>query len=712
MEKTQPSQDDLLKQILGTLHSVQHDHKQLSTVIQHIQKRLDADMEPRSSQYSMTESDRNARSVQCALEKDDDSAKASPAMNPSASPSLFSLDGTKGSVLSGKPASPQRGMAPGLSSRIILTTYPGQSGIDPLVMNWGHANPSQRGPVVVSRSQSTIRRRNDHKADFTNAQPAVSIGPFPQWADAKKIVSMDPFGHLAPWLFDSIIRDENINIRPTIAVTRAHMKLPELEQSVRAGRLTPDGKICLNGTGEIAVTKFAVEPVWYLPGVAERFGIDEGTLRRSLFENTGGSYPELITRGDMKLFLPPIGGLTVYCFGDPVKMSEPSVKLALRIHDECNGSDVFGSDICTCRPYLIFGVEEAVKEAQRGGSGVVVYFRKEGRALGEVTKYLVYNARKRGTDRASEYFQRTESIAGVKVLWPRLYSQYQILLIQFQDMRFQALMPDVLHWLGITKIDRMLSMSKNKRLSKGKKGLKKRTQDPFTRKDWYSVKAPSSFQIRDVGKTLVNRTTGLKNANDALKGRIFEVSLADLQKDEDHAFRKIQLRVDEVQGKNCLTNFHGLDFTSDKLRSLVRKWQTLIEANVTVKTTDDYLLRMFAIAFTKRRPNQIKKTTYARSSQIRAIRKKMVEIIQREASACSLPQLTTKLIPEVIGREIEKSTQGIYPLQNVHIRKVKLLKAPKFDLGALLNLHGESTTDDQGQKVEREFKEPVPQESV
>ena len=94
----------------------------------------------------------------------------------------------------------------------------------------------------------------------------------------------------------------------------------------------------------------------------------------------------------MKLFLPPIGGLTVYCFGDPSKMSDPNVKLALRIHDECNGSDVFGSDICTCRPYLIFGVEEAVKEAQRGGSGVVVYFRKEGRALGEVTKYLVYNA--------------------------------------------------------------------------------------------------------------------------------------------------------------------------------------------------------------------------------------------------------------------------------------------------------------------------------
>lgn len=140
------------------------------------------------------------------------------------------------------------------------------------------------------------------------------------------------------------------------------MKLPELEDSVRSGRLVPDGKICLNDSGELAVTKFAVEPVWYLPGVAERFGIDEGTLRRSLFEYTGGSYPEvrlalatfhpppplsssedmvfsdldvqLITRGDIKVFLPPIGGLTVYCFGDPAKMSDPSKRLALRIHDE------------------------------------------------------------------------------------------------------------------------------------------------------------------------------------------------------------------------------------------------------------------------------------------------------------------------------------------------------------------------------------------
>jgi GTP cyclohydrolase N terminal len=113
----------------------------------------------------------------------------------------------------------------------------------------------------------------DHKPDFTNTDPAVKIGPFPQWADPKKIVSMDPLGHLAPWLFNEMISKEGLDIRPTIAITKAHMKLPELEQSVRSGRLVPDGKICLNQSGELAVTKFAVEPVWYLPGVAERFGI-------------------------------------------------------------------------------------------------------------------------------------------------------------------------------------------------------------------------------------------------------------------------------------------------------------------------------------------------------------------------------------------------------------------------------------------------------
>ena len=157
-------------------------------------------------------------------------------------------------------------------------------------------------------------------------------------------------------------------------------------------------------------------------------------------------FPELVTRPDLQVFLPPIGGVTAYIFGDVSAIADPAHKLACRVHDECNGSDVFGSDICTCRPYLVHGIDICARAAQEGGVGLIVYNRKEGRALGEVTKFLVYNARKRqaGGDTADAYFERTECVAGV------------------QDVRFQELMPDTLHWLGVNRIDRFVSMSNMK----------------------------------------------------------------------------------------------------------------------------------------------------------------------------------------------------------------------------------------------------------
>ncbi|XP_027125893.1 40S ribosomal protein S3a [Coffea eugenioides] len=251
-----------------------------------------------------------------------------------------------------------------------------------------------------------------------------------------------------------------------------------------------------------------------------------------------------------------------------------------------------------------------------------------------------------------------------------------------------------------------MAVGKNKRISKGKKGGKKKAADPFAKKDWYDIKAPSVFEVRNVGKTLVSRTQGTKIASEGLKHRVFEVSLADLQKDEDHAFKKIRLRAEDVQGKNVLTNFWGMNFTTDKVRSLVRKWQTLIEAHVDVKTTDNYTLRMFCIGFTKKRANQQKRTCYAQSSQIRQIRKKMVEIMRNQASSCDLKELVAKIIPESIGREIEKSTTSIFPLQNVYIRKVKILKAPKFDLGKLMEVHGDYS-EDVGVKLDRPAEETV-----
>ncbi|MES1918743.1 ribosomal 40S subunit protein S1B [Bonamia ostreae] len=159
-----------------------------------------------------------------------------------------------------------------------------------------------------------------------------------------------------------------------------------------------------------------------------------------------------------------------------------------------------------------------------------------------------------------------------------------------------------------------MAIGKNKKI--GKKQNKKKIIDPFSKKNWFDIKAPSNFEIRDIGKTPVTKYSTPKEINDSLVGRSIWVSLGDLKDTHKDAFRKFCFRVQSVIGNKCLTTFNGMDITTDKLKSIVKKWTTLIEANVDVKTTDGFLLRFFAIGFTRRAKNQIKKTSYAKRSQV------------------------------------------------------------------------------------------------
>jgi len=242
-----------------------------------------------------------------------------------------------------------------------------------------------------------------------------------------------------------------------------------------------------------------------------------------------------------------------------------------------------------------------------------------------------------------------------------------------------------------------MAVGKNKRKPK----QKKKVVDPFKRKQWYAIKAPGMFKEGFVGRTPVNKTIGNKFSSDALKGRVFKVSLGDLNDDEDSSFKNIHLIVEDVQGEEVLTNFHGMSFASHKLKSLIRKWRTLIEAVIDLTTTDGYKVRLFVIGFTKKRPNQRKNTAYATSAQIRQIRKKIFEIVKREAADCDLKGLFRKLILETISSRIEIETQGVYPLQNVYVHKLKILNKPAFDRFKLAEVHAESPEDWSGQAVKK-----------
>lgn len=251
-----------------------------------------------------------------------------------------------------------------------------------------------------------------------------------------------------------------------------------------------------------------------------------------------------------------------------------------------------------------------------------------------------------------------------------------------------------------------MAIGKNKKLGKKRKGGKK-VVDPFTKKDWFDVRAPSLFPKQFVGRTIATRSSGNRSSRDSLLGRVFEVSLGDLKEDGD-AFRMFKLRALEVQGKQVLTNFCGMRLTTDKLKSMVRKNQTLIEAAVDVKTTDGYSLRVFCIGFTRPKPRMYgvpQKASHAQTSQVKQIRLRMISVIQRETS-CDLQSLVEKLIPGSIGKEVERAAAGVYPLVDVMIRKVKVLRAPKVDVGKLLELHGGA---DKGKKVKR-VEEETPAE--
>ena len=177
---------------------------------------------------------------------------------------------------------------------------------------------------------------------------------------------------------------------------------------------------------------------------------------------------------------------------------------------------------------------------------------------------------------------------------------------------------------------------------------------------------------------------------DGLKGRVITTSLADLNNNaQEQNWRKIKLQIEETKGDEAYTNFYGMDITRDKICSIVKKWQSTIEAFVDVKTQDGYFIRIFSIGFTQRRKTQMRATCYATAAQTKQIRGKMMEIMIQEASNHTLKQLAIKFLDKHIEKRIAKECNKIFPLQNIYVTKVKMIKKPKFELSRLMEMYSE-----------------------
>src|SRR2546423_8030722 len=167
------------------------------------------------------------------------------------------------------------GRGPRPAGHIRLTSHPVQGASGAPAIRWGAPTAAERGPVVgttTSRLQRNVIGTHSgsygvyralavaagnlvkgHRADLTNTSPTHLIGPYPQWGDAEKIVSIDPWGASVSEVFADLIAQGH-DIRPSIAVTKAHIHLPEVRQAIAFQRLAADGRVLLDD-GSAVVTK-------------------------------------------------------------------------------------------------------------------------------------------------------------------------------------------------------------------------------------------------------------------------------------------------------------------------------------------------------------------------------------------------------------------------------------------------------------------------
>jgi len=230
-----------------------------------------------------------------------------------------------------------------------------------------------------------------------------------------------------------------------------------------------------------------------------------------------------------------------------------------------------------------------------------------------------------------------------------------------------------------------MAKGKNQKISKKGNAAKRMEKHPFLKKKWYKLISPPTVgNSVMVGYTPVNKTMGTKLSKDGLMNRVCECSHGDIKEGTQFPWKKIKMQVEEVKSGNCYTSFYGIDMVREKLFYFLRKKMSLIDVFADVKTQDGYILRVFVTTFTARKSGQVKTNTYAKSSQIRAIRKLFVKILTKKAQTSNIADYTANILNNTVADNLQNKGSQIFPLGTVLVRKVKVLKKSKIDVNKLV----------------------------
>lgn len=234
-------------------------------------------------------------------------------------------------------------------------------------------------------------------------------------------------------------------------------------------------------------------------------------------------------------------------------------------------------------------------------------------------------------------------------------------------------------------------VSKNKGSRKTKSRGK---ENRFSKKQFFNLVTSPIFPVTHHGKTAHPKTKSKQDLTGFLLGRTFKVNQGDLNGMNTETHRNFCFKVGEVRGNDCLGFFNGMYVGRDKVSNMIKKWHSLIDANMDLTTSDGSVWRVFAHAVTKRVPGQTKKNSYCQTSQAKQMRKIIFEVLTEELEGLDVDKFVKKLSSESIGKEIEHRCSEICPITAI-ISKVKPIKNMKI----ITSLKSENSVNETNQFI-------------
>lgn len=228
-----------------------------------------------------------------------------------------------------------------------------------------------------------------------------------------------------------------------------------------------------------------------------------------------------------------------------------------------------------------------------------------------------------------------------------------------------------------------MAKGKNKQVSKKGKVVKKGDRHPFTKKEWFQVMAPPALKdAKQVGWTVCKKPTGTQIVSDFLKGRVSEISLADITDSGKDVNKKIKIQLDDISGNSCFTSFYEYELAREKIAALLKKRQTLIEVIAEVKSREGVIFRIFVVAVTSRRPGQQKINSYAQSSKIHLFRKRLTAELQKLAGEKSANDFVHEVINDALNTKLETVGHKVIPGIKLIVNKLKISKKNTTEIRA------------------------------